>query len=125
MPNPTKPDFIEIRQLRLPSRVGVPAEERATPQCLCLTLRLVPNFPLAGLNDDISRSIDYAEVTKVVTQVTASGERQLIETLAEDIAKALFSSFPLACLEIEVEKQILPHMRAVAVQLHFHNPQPT
>jgi FolB domain-containing protein len=111
-------DFIEIRKLRLPSKVGVPDEERATAQCLSLTLRLFPDFSLTGLDDDISRSIDYAKVTQAITNVTTQGERKLIETLAEEIASTLHANFPLQLVEIQVEKQILPHMQSVTVCLH-------
>jgi dihydroneopterin aldolase len=110
-------DTISIRSLRAASRIGVPPEERATLQTLEIDADLEPAFSLTGLGDDFSKTIDYAEAAILIREIAAKGERQLIETLAEDIARALLEKFPLAAARIEIRKFILPGVGYVSVSL--------
>jgi 7,8-dihydroneopterin aldolase/epimerase/oxygenase len=111
-------DSLHIEGLRVAAWIGVPAEERAQPQALSVTLDLVPLRPLSGLHDDLERTIDYQAVAAQVRGVAASQKRRLIETLADDIADALLASHPLNHVRVEIRKFILPHCDHVAVVLH-------
>lgn len=113
----TARDQIEIHGLAIESRVGVPAAERALPQRLLADFLLFPAAPLHGLQDDLTRTIDYAAVAGLVREMACSGERQLIETLAEDFCRALLGRFPLAAVEVRLRKFILPNTEWVAVRL--------
>ena len=109
------PDSIEIRRLQVRCHVGVPEEEIAAPQTLYLTLRLTPRRPFRQLEDEISRTIDYAAVAQQAADCAARRPRRLIETLATDLAAELLSLHPLARIAVTVEKHILPLTDFVAV----------
>jgi len=110
-------DAILIEKLEIAARVGTTAEERAWPQPLTITLSLWPKGGFSGVGDQIERTVDYAAVCEVVRGVTATRSRHLIETLAEEVAAALMDQFPLAALELELRKYILPGTEYVGVRI--------
>jgi dihydroneopterin aldolase len=100
------------------TRIGVPAEERKSPQSVEAFLQMSPSRGhLRDLDDAIESTIDYYRVSERVRQLAASGERQLIETLAEEIADLLLTDFPVRAVTVEIRKFILPDTQHVAVTL--------
>jgi FolB domain-containing protein len=111
------PDTIEIRRLRVSTHIGVPDDERAAAQTLLVTIRMTPSQNFDGLADDISRTIDYYQVSLEIQSLAAARPRHLIETLATDIADHLLGNHPLARVAVSIEKHILPDTEYVAVYL--------
>lgn len=111
------PDIIEIRRLRISTHIGVPDEERATAQILLVSLRMTPSQGFDGLDDEISRTINYYEVALEIEALAAARPRRLIETLATDIARHLLESHPLCHVAVTIEKHILPNTECVAVHI--------
>lgn len=111
------PDSIVIDQLELSARIGVPGEERAQPQRLTLTLSLWPRRDFTALEDRIENTVDYHRVCLAVKALAAADPRHLIETLAGDIARMLLRDFPLAAVEVELRKFVLPETNFVAVKI--------
>ncbi len=112
-------DSILLKGVQVPTFVGVPDEERERAQTVTVNLAVVPTASMKGLGDSIEGTINYAELADCLFVVAADRPRKLIETLAEDMAAAIFARFQVEELSIEIEKQILPGMRAAAVHLHF------
>ena len=115
---PEFPDTIEIRRLRLATRIGVPDDERAEPQTLLATIRLTPCGGFTGLHDDIANTVDYHAVAIAIQQLAAARPRRLIETLADEIAGHLLVNHPVAAVSVTLEKHILPDTECVAVHIH-------
>lgn len=80
-------DRIEVDGIRAWGRHGVlPAEQELGQQFVvdvCLHVSTAP----AGRTDDLSRTVNYAEVAGAVHEEIGTGSHQLIETLAERIAQ--------------------------------------
>lgn len=114
-------DAIHIEQLELSAHIGVPAEERAHPQRLTVSLTLYPARGFGELADSIENTVDYFQVCRVVQAVARSRPRQLIETLAEDIAREVLSAFAVALVELELRKYILPDTAYIAVRIQRPN----
>ena len=55
-------DKIHIEQLELFTHIGVPDDERATPQRLTFNITLWPVRLMNDLNDEIGRAVNYATV---------------------------------------------------------------
>lgn len=110
-------DSIEIKNLEAGARVGITDIERSEIQKISICLRLIPNYSLSGLADDIKRTVNYQTVSQRVIELAALGERKLIETLAEDIAAMLLDQFNLRRVIVEIRKFILPETDYVAVKL--------
>lgn len=111
------PDTIEIRRLRVQTRIGVPDEERAVPQTLLISVRMVLGQGFNGLDDEISRTIDYHAVALEIQAFAAARPRKLIETLAVETADLLLSGYPLSAVAVTLEKHILPDTECVAVHI--------
>lgn len=110
-------DTIEIRRLRVSTRIGATDAERTIPQTLWLTVRLVPAQDFDRLADDLTRTIDYQAVACEIQQLAAAKARRLIETLATETANFLLANHPLRRVAITVEKHILPDTEGVAVHV--------
>ncbi len=111
------PDTITIANLEVHARVGVPEEERAQPQRLLLNIEMEKPFSAAAANDDIAATIDYHAVATAVAALCETGERQLIETLAEEIAALILRDFQPDCVRVEIRKFILPNTSHVGVSV--------
>lgn len=112
-----KRDRIDLQGLGLVAHIGVPEEERAVPQRLEVDLTLWPLTPLAGLKEDLARTINYYDVALACRAEAADHPRLLIETLAEDLCRLLLKNWPLALVRVRLHKFILPDTRAVSVTL--------
>ena len=110
-------DCIVIEQLELSAHIGVPDDERATPQRLAVSLRLEVERGFRELGDDLRNTVDYFAVCQAVKALAGARPRRLIETLAEEIAAAVLRDFAVAAVEVELRKFILPDTAFVAVKL--------
>ena len=110
-------DEIEIRRLAVHTHIGVPDEERAEPQTLWITVRMRPSQGFHGLQDKVENTVDYYEVSRRLITLAAQKPRNLIETLATEIADFLLSGYPLSSADVEVEKRILTDADFVSVRV--------
>jgi phosphoglycolate phosphatase len=108
-------DRIHVRGLRVATRLGVPDAERAVPQEVAVDLVLEPLTGFDEVGDRLAATVDYQAVTQRVCQVGAERPRQLVETLAVEIARELLANWPLAAVEVTIDKFILPNTRSVGV----------
>lgn len=109
-------DMICVNGLVVNVRIGVPDEERATPQGLLLDLVLEGDFSAVG--DDFERTTDYAAVAEWVTAECARREFRLVEALAEELAAGLLREFPrVVAVELGIRKFILPRTESVGVRM--------
>ena len=110
-------DEIRIEELELMARVGVPDLERAEPQRLTVSMTLQPGCSFGDLGDNLSRTIDYAEVCESLRRFVAGRADHLIETVAHEMAEYLLRRFRLSRVELELRKFVLPETRHVAVRV--------
>lgn len=111
------PDQIHLVHLQLRCHIGVPDKERAAPQLLHADVVIYSRLPFEAMQDDIAQTIDYAAVSVRLEEIAAEKPRQLIETLAADLAACVLSEFAAAAVEITIKKRILPQTDHVAVRL--------
>ena len=116
----SQPDLIEIRRLKVDCHIGVPDEERASPQPLWISVEMIPSQGFAGLADAITRTVDYHAVAMEIRALAGSQPRCLIETLATETADHLLTRHPLTAVRVLVEKRILPDTECVAVRVERH-----
>jgi phosphoglycolate phosphatase len=110
-------DAIVVSRMKVSAEIGVTEEERSVPQDLEVFLTLKPEAAFSGLEDDLDRAVDYADVCLTIQKLTGSRPRNLIETLAEDLAETLLRRYPLAEVEVEVRKFVIPQAGYVGVRI--------
>jgi dihydroneopterin aldolase len=112
----TSEEWIEIADLEVKSKIGVPENERSTFQRLLVSLRFQIESGFEELQDRFASTIDYASVANETRRIAESNERQLAETLASEIADTLIQRFPMRRLDVELKKFILPNARYISVK---------
>ena len=105
------------------AHIGVPNDERETPQRLTVTLVLWPIATFETMADRLDETVNYATVCREVKDLVASRADKLIETLAEAIAGRLLSVFRLRRVAVELRKFVLPDVKHVAVMIVRDRPQ--
>lgn len=89
-------------------RHGVLEREQREPQPFEVDVELALNLQPAGLDDDLTRTIDYAAAFDHVRQIVESTSYRLIEALAEAIAHELLVAFPADAVTVRVRKPRVP-----------------
>jgi 7,8-dihydroneopterin aldolase/epimerase/oxygenase len=110
-------ELIRIHRLKISTHIGVPDEERASPQELCVNIEMEPRVSFADLRDEIRCGVDYHQVSLHIEKLASASPRKLIETLALDIAEMILRDFAVAKVKVEIEKYILSNADFVAVSI--------
>lgn len=98
-------DRIFIRKLKIPAIIGIHAEEQETHQDIYLDLVFEFDSSRAAISDDIFHALDYAKICKRLTDYIPSTRFNLIETLADDLARLLFREYPIESLKLKILKK--------------------
>lgn len=113
-------DLIEVRGLRLRGRHGVTPEERVTEQEFVVSLAARTDTRMAARFDDLAATLDYEEVVRQITKIVTGESFQLIETLADRIARAILMNARVIDLWVRVAKVKAPlpeEVEEVAVEI--------
>jgi len=107
-------DEIRIEQLEISARIGVPEEERVTPQRLTINISFWPYQQTRDLADNIHNAVNYSVVADETKSFVRSQSVNLIETLADQVAAHLLKTFPIQKVTVEVQKFALPDAKYVS-----------
>lgn len=102
-------DTIRIENLEVYGRHGVLPEEQALGQKFLVSAVLYLSTREAGRTDDLTKTINYAQVCQQIKALMENNCYKLIETVAEEIATLLLTSYDsLREVEIEIKKPWAP-----------------
>jgi dihydroneopterin aldolase len=113
-------DRIILDGMVFQGRHGVHPEEQRFPQPFEVDVELVLNLHRAGLDDDLTQTIDYARVFDMCRQIVESTRFQLVEALAEAMAHEILSTFRPEEVTVRVRKpqvKLGGHLRAAGVEI--------
>jgi dihydroneopterin aldolase len=108
-------DYIHIEQMEVFAHIGVPTDERASPQRLTFNITLWPACNAPELGDEIGRTVNYAVVCTETKNFVRDRSDRLIETLADALASHLLEVFEIRRITIELRKFILPDVEFVSM----------
>lgn len=108
-------DEIRIEQLEISARIGVPEEERVTPQRLTINISFWPYQQTRDLADNIHNAVNYSVVADETKSFVRGRSVNLIETLADQVAAHLLKTFPIQKVTVEVRKFALADAKYVSV----------
>jgi dihydroneopterin aldolase len=97
-------DHIAIRGLRAYAHHGVYAREREHGQIFLVDAVLDLDTAAAAAGDDLTRTVNYAELAQRLHTVLATEPVQLLETLAQRLADACLRYDLVEAVEITVHK---------------------
>ncbi len=97
-------DRLIIERLEFQGWCGVSEAEREAPQPMAVDLELSLDMAPAAATDDLVRTVDYLRVTERVLAIAQAQRFHLLETMAERMAYAILSEFPVAEVTLWVRK---------------------
>lgn len=97
-------DVVFVTDLALEAIIGIHPEERTTAQPVRISFSLQTDTRNAAGSDDIADAVDYEGACTRVAELVAASRFQLIETMAERIARLLLAEYPVSHVSVEVCK---------------------
>ena len=109
-------DTIFISELKIKTKLGVPAWERIVAQTIILDIEIGYDLAKACKSDAIADTIDYGGVVARIQVSLKEYRFQLVEALAEHICQLILSEFKAESVKIKVAKPgILAGLKALGV----------
>jgi len=100
--------LVEIRGLRVFAHHGVLEAERRDGQTFVIDITLACPASAAATTDDLADAVDYAAVCDRVVELAQGGPYDLIETVADLIARELVREFPVESARVRIAKPDAP-----------------
>ena len=123
MSEPLPSDRLFISRLRLRCIIGVRPHERISKQLLLLSVVLYTDVSDAAAQDSLSHTVDYSELQKKIINSVEGSSFELIEALAECVARICLADIRINRVEVTVEKPGASiHAETVGVTIHRHQP---
>lgn len=97
-------DQIFVHNLLVRGFIGVGEKERANPQDIIINLVLFSDISACGASDNISDTVNYRTVAKLVMAHVEKAARYTVEALAEDIADICLAQERVEGVRVKVEK---------------------
>lgn len=111
---------VTVKKLVIETCHGVNDFEKREPQRFEFSAEIGCDFSLAAKNDDLSHTVNYSTVCKIITAVATQNVFNLIETLAWRCCEAILENFPQAeYASVRVDKPQAPlkaHFKSVAAE---------
>ena len=101
-------DLIKIRGLEVEACHGVFDSEKVNKQPFIFDADLETDFFGAAKNDDLNKTVNYAEVCNLIVKVASENTFSLIEKLAYECAFEILESFPVSGVKLTVWKPNAP-----------------
>ena len=101
-------DRIVLRGMAFMGHHGLSEAERAELQPFEVDVEFRGNLQPAGVEDDITRTVDYARAFEICREVVESTHFKLLEAIAEGIAHELLAAFPIPEVGVRVRKLKVP-----------------
>lgn len=97
-------DTVFIRDLRIPTVVGIFEWERRIRQEIRLDIEMGFDIRRAAGSDDIGDALDYKAVSQRVRAHVEASSFQLVEALAESIATLILKEFEVSSVKLTLNK---------------------
>lgn len=109
-------DTIFISELKIATKLGVPAWERIKAQTIILDIEIGYDLSQACKSDAITDTIDYGAVVSRIRETLTEHSFQLVEALAEHICQLIMNEFGALRVKVKVSKpSILAGLKALGV----------
>jgi dihydroneopterin aldolase len=111
-----------VRDLVMRCLIGVHAHERETAQRVRINLDLAVTEGDRPIDDKLANVVCYEEIVNAVRAIVSRRHAKLVETLAEDIAAACFTTAAVQSVRVRVEKlDVFADATSVGVEIERAN----
>lgn len=101
-------DRIQLRGLTVRGHHGVLEHERRDGQDFVVDLTVWIDLDTAAASDDLSDTVDYGELASRVAGIVGGPAKNLIETVAADVAEDVMRDQRIQAVEVVVHKPQAP-----------------
>ncbi len=101
-------DRIYLQGLEFYAYHGVLAEEKSLGQRFVIDLVLELDLRPAGISDDLTKSVSYAEVYTDIREIVTGSKYNLLEALVEKIPAEILLKYPVHQVTVKIRKPQAP-----------------
>ncbi len=110
-------DKIIIKNLVLPARVGLYAEENSNEQKVVVDLEISIDLRKAGMKDSIYETVNFTTVRKEITALFAKKKFRLIEAAAEQIASQTLAHKHVRKVRVMIKKERFKEKPLIGIEI--------
>ena len=111
-------DKIFLKELTTETVIGIFDWEREVKQTIAIDLEMSADIRRAARTDSIQDTLNYKAVAKRLLAFIQESRYQLVETLAEEIARLVLTEFPVDWVKVTLHKPgAIRHSRDVGVMI--------
>lgn len=115
-------DKVFIKGLSIQTTIGFFQWEKDIKQTLVIDLAMGWDTANAALNDELDKTLDYAEISLDIERFANNNPVDLIETLAERLASHLLTQYNIPWLKLSIDKPNAVHnAQTVGVEIERVN----
>lgn len=115
-------DKVFIKGLTIQTTIGFFQWEKEIKQTLVIDVEMAWNTAKAAVNDELDKTLDYAEISTAIESFANKNPVDLLETLAERMAAFLISQFDIPWLRLAIGKPGAVH-NAITVGVEIERGQ--
>ena len=97
-------DKIFLRQLQVEAVIGIWEWEQQIRQIVSIDLEMAADARAAAAADSVDATLNYRDVAKRVQEFVAESRFQLVESLAESVARIVIEEFGVPWVRVSVAK---------------------
>lgn len=97
-------DKVYIKGLSIQTTIGFFQWEKEIKQTLVIDLAMGWNTAIAAVNDELDKTLDYADISVAIEKFANENPVDLIETLAERLANYLMTQYHIPWLKLSIGK---------------------
>ncbi len=97
-------DKVFIKGLNIQTTIGFFQWEKEIKQTLVIDVEMGWNTAQAAENDELAKTLDYAQISEGIAEFANANPVDLIETLAERLAAHLMARYHIPWLKLSVGK---------------------
>ena len=101
-------DRITLTGLSVFGRHGVFDHEKRDGQTFLVDISVWLDLSPAAATDDLTRTVHYGELAELAAGIVGGPSRDLIESVAGEIANAVLGNFPVSAVEVTIHKPAAP-----------------
>ncbi len=97
-------DIVFIEGLLVQTTIGYYDWEKKIKQPLIFDLQMGTDIRAAAKNDELAKTLNYAEISEVISEFANAKVVDLLETLAENLAAHLMQNYGIKWLRLKISK---------------------
>jgi dihydroneopterin aldolase len=111
-------DKIFLKELTTETVIGIFDWEREVKQTIAIDLEMSADIRRAAASDSIRDTLNYKAVAKRLLAFVQESRFQLVETLAEEVARVVLTEFPVDWVRVTLHKPgAIRHSKDVGVMI--------